>query len=245
MRLLGTVATGALFTALTTMTPGVARAQSCPVPEGASPALASVEPSRRLSFVTGALETAGAKSDRWGGFWRVAFQTSAAVHFSLAHLADNDATRVDLIAGGVKSTAGFLFAAVLRLPAERHYDAWADRPWEEGDVCTRLAAAEAALEKDAKFEQRARSIGMHALGISFNIGVGVAAYLVHRRLWSVVTATLVGGAVGETRIFTTPTVATEALADYRGGKLGSAKVAVTPIFLPQPGGGEFALALTF
>lgn len=240
MRKLATAAAIGLLTALSLP----AHAESCPVPEGASPALSSVEPSRRLSFVKGALDEAGEKSARWGAFWRVTFEVSAIAQFAMARGTRNDANRIDLVAGAAKSSVGFLFATLFRLPAERHAYV-VDPPWEEGNVCKRLAAAESALELDAKFEQRARSVGMHALGISFNLAVGVATYLLHHRAWSTISATLIGGAVGEARVFTTPTVATDALVDYRAGRLSKDKVAITPIIVPQPGGGHFGLAVTF
>lgn len=240
MRILATAAAIGLLSSLSHS----AHAQSCPVPEGASPALSSVEPSRRLSFVKGALDEAGTRSARWGAFWRVTFEVSAIAQFALARGTQKDADRVDLFAGAAKSSVGFLFATLFRLPAERHAYV-VDNKWEEGDVCTRLAAAESALELDAKFEQRARSVGMHALGISFNLAVGVATYLIHHRAWSTISATLIGGAVGEARVFTTPTVATEALTDYRAGRLSGGKIAITPIVVPQPGGGHFGLAVSF
>lgn len=242
MRLLGMLTLVGVLAAATS--PAQAE-DSCPVPEGASPALASVEPARRLSYVTGALTEAGEKSDSWGRFWRVTFQAGAVVQFAMAGVAKRDADRIDLLAGGAKSLVGAVFAYVARLPAERHHPAWADHPWEKGDLCTRLAQAELALEKDAKFEQRARGIGMHALGLTFNIGVGVAAYLMHHRLSTVASSVVIGGIIGETRIFTTPTVATAALTDYRAAKLDSSKVAFTPLLLPQPGGGHLLLSWTF
>lgn len=86
---------------------------------------------------------------------------------------------------------------------------------------------------------------MHVLGLSFNIGVGVFTYLTHHRLWSTASAMVVGGAVGEARVFTTPTVATESLAVYRTGALEPRKVSFTPLVLPRPGGAEAGFLLEF
>ena len=101
------------------------------------------------------------------------------------------------------------------------------------------------IARDARFEQKARGVGMHALGLSFNVGVGIAAYALHRRLWSVVSATVVGGLVGEARIWTTPTVATEAWSHYRSGRLVDAKLAWSPVIVPQPGGATLGLSGSF
>jgi hypothetical protein len=224
--------------------PAAASAATCPAPESA-PSVASIDAEKRLAFVERALDRAEHDSARWGHFWRAAFQTTAAVQFGLSLRARNDADRIDLIAGGIKSSVGFTFALVFQLPAERHSTPWADRPWrEDGDVCTRLAVAESALERDARFEKRGRSLGMHALGFGFNLGVGVVTYFMHKRLWSVVLATITGSIAGTTRILTQPTVATEAFDAYRSGMSSTAPVSVIPIVTPQPGGAEFGIAIT-
>ncbi len=226
--------------------PASASASSCPAPEGA-PAVASIDAERRLAFVEGALDRAGEQSAKWGGFWRATFQTTAVVQFALAKVAKRDADRIDLVAGGIKSSVGFVFALVFRLPAERHDGAWGDRPWREGSLCERLASAEQALERDAKFERRGRSIGMQALGLGFNVAVGVVQFVMHRRLWSVALATLTGGTVGELRVFTQPTIANDAFTAYQSGAVSSTKTAlhVVPLVVPHPGGAELGVAVSF
>ena len=219
-------------------------ASTCPAPEFA-PAVASIEAEQRLAVVTRALERAEDQSVRWGGTWRATFQTTAALQFGLSLAAKTDADRIDLVAGGIKSSVGLVFAFVFRLPAERHSGPYADRPWTEGPLCARLAAAEEALERDARFEKRGRSIGMQALGLGFNVAVGVTAFLMHKRLWSVLLATATGTFVGELRVLTQPTVASEALDAYQTGLTAPPKVAVVPLIVPHPGGAELGVALTF
>jgi hypothetical protein len=220
-------------------------ATTCPAPEGASPVLTSVEGEQRLTYLEGALSRAGEQSTKWGGVWRATFQTAAAVQFSLALVAKKEADRIDLTANGIKASTGFLFALVFRLPAERHDTPWGDRPWTDGPLCARVASAEAALANDAKFEKRGRSIGMQALGIGFNLAVGITQFVLHRRLWSVALTTISGAVVGEARVFTQPTVATESYEAYLAGKLETTKVSIIPTIVPVPGGAEMGVALTF
>ncbi len=223
-----------------------ARATECPAPEGGSERLRSIDAERRLTYVEGALSRAGEQSAKWGGFWRAAFSTSAALQFGLVLAAKKDADRIDLVAGGIKSTVGFTFALLFRLPAERHHEPWAERAWEQGPVCARLASAEAALSRDATFERRGRSLGMQGLGIAFNLAVGITQYVLHHRLWSVLTTTVSGAIVGETRIFTQPTVASESYESYLAGTLGTATtVSIVPTIVPVAGGAEMGVAVTF
>lgn len=224
--------------------PVSASAATCPAPEIA-PSVGAIDAERRIAFLDRALDKAENESERWGGFWRATFQTAAAVQFGLSLAAKTDADRIDLLAGGIKASVGFTFATVFRLPAERHAGPWADRSWREGDICARIAAAEEALERDARFEKRGRSIGMQALGLGFNIGVGVATFLMHKRLWSVVLATVTGTIVGEVRVFTQPTVASEGLDAYRTGVIAAARVKVMPTVLPREGGAELGVALVY
>lgn len=226
--------------------PASASASSCPAPAEA-PAVAPIDAERRLAFVEGALDRAGEQSAQWGGFWRATFQTTAVVQFALAKVAKRHPDRIDLVAGGIKSSVGFAFALVFRLPAERHDGPFGDRPWKEGSLCERLALAEQALERDAKLERRGRSIGMQALGLGFNVAVGVVQFVMHRRLWSVALATVTGGIVGELRVFTQPTVANEAFTAYKSGAIAprTAALQVIPLVVPHPGGGELGVAVAF
>lgn len=224
--------------------PASASADTCPAPADA-PALSSVDAERRLAFVERALDRAAAQSSQWGHFWRATFQTTAVVQLTLAHVAKRDADRIDLAAGGLKSTTGFLFALIFRLPAERHDGPWAARPWKEGSLCARLSAGEEALEHDAKLERRGRSLGMQALGLGFNLAVGVTTFLMHKRLWSAALGVVTGGIVGEIRIFTQPTVANDALTTYKTGVVPSAPVSLAPVVVPLPGGASFGVAASF
>lgn len=225
--------------------PVSAGAASCPAPEFA-PGVASVDAEQRLAVVERALARAEDQSVKWGGFWRATFQTTAAVQFGLSLAAKTDADRIDLVAGGIKSSVGLVFSFLFRLPAERHAGPYADRPWTEGPLCARVAAAEEALERDARFERRGRSIGMQALGLGFNVVVGVAQYLLHKRLWSVLLASATGAIVGEIRVFTQPTVASDALDAYRTGlPAPAARASIAPYLLPHPNGADLGVAITF
>jgi hypothetical protein len=227
------------------LTAAPAWASRCPAPEGGSQALADVDAARRLTYVTSALDRASDQALKWGGGWRATFQLSAAVQFGLAFRATRYADRVDLTANGIKATTAFLFSTVFRLPAERHNEPWSTtRPWDEGPLCARLAAAESALANDAKFERRGRGLGMQALGLGFNLAVGVTTYLMHRRLWSVALTSVTGSLVGQLRIYSQPTVAMDAEEAYLAGRFDRS-LAIAPFVVPTPGGAEAGVSITF
>ncbi len=224
-----------------------AAADSCPAPPGGSPELASVDPDVRLAFVDAALRRSSERARTWGWAWRATFQTAAVVQLGLAGAVQDRASRIDLTAGGLKATTGFLFAMLFPLPAERHHDPLAPELEDRRPVCARLADAEALLALDAAGERRARSLGMHALGLGFNAAVTVVVGLMHGRWSTAIGGAVTGGIVGETRVFTTPTVASESLDRYHAGQLGAPKpkAAIAPLLAPTRGGLELGVTIVF
>lgn len=219
----------------------------CPAPPEGAPELASIDPEVRLAWVDAALRRASERAQTWGWAWRATFQTAAVAQLGLASAVQSRATRIDLLAGSFKSTTGFLFAMVFPLPAERHHDPLAPEREDPRPLCARLAEAEATLVRDAAGERRARSLGMHALGLGFNAAVTVVVGLMHGRWWTAVGGAISGGIVGEARVFTTPTVATEALDRYRSANLGAprAKASIAPVLAPTRDGVELGVTIVF
>ncbi len=224
---------------------------TCPAPEGASETLSRVDPEERLAFVSDATRRAGEKAALWGSFWRATFQVAAGAQIGLAKATTDEATRIDLTAGALKSSVGLIFGYVFMLPAERHHDAFGRAraqgvEQDERPLCERLAEEETRLANDAKGERRGRSVGMHALGLGFNVAVGIGSGLMSKRWSTVILGMVVGSIVGSTRIFTQPTVATEAWEAYSQGRVPKkTQVSVAPWIAPTGSGLELGIAASF
>jgi hypothetical protein len=215
----------------------------CPAPEGASESLARVDGRRRIAYLDAALTEASIDASNWGRFWRATFQTTAVAGFVVAPFFDKKADRVDSYASGAKSTVGWLFASIFTLPAERHRDR---EPPKEAS-CDTIASLERTLAADGEGERKGRGIGMHVLGGVFNVAVGVTVGLIHHRWWTAISGMAIGGAVGELRIFTQPTTATDAYARYVSGELATSapKPTLSAAIVPLPGGAAASFDWTF
>jgi hypothetical protein len=202
--------------------PAICRAEArCPLPEGASPALGSVDPGRRLTWIDAHLSATEKTAKLWtygwgGGIAAAGVGSLVAVPFVAPE------GRVDWYTGAVSAAVGvaaFVFAppAILHdAPALRAELAQADAGV---DVCRLLAGAEARLVHDARDEEQQRRWYVHAGNLVFNAGLGLfLGFGYHHWSGGAINA-LAGAAVGEALIFTSPTATIDDLAAYRRGAL--------------------------
>jgi hypothetical protein len=204
------------------ISPAICHAEArCPLPEGASPALGSVDPGRRLTWIDAHL-TATEKNARlwtygWGGGIAAAGVGSLVAVPFVAH-----ENRVDWYTGAVSAAVGvaaFVFAppAVLHdAPALRGEIAPADA---RADICRLLAGAEARLVHDARDEEQQRRWYIHAGNLIFNAGLGLFLGFGYHHWSAGAINALAGAAVGEALIFTSPTATIDDWAAYRRGAL--------------------------
>jgi hypothetical protein len=206
--------------------PAVCHAESrCPTPDGASAALGSVDPTRRLTWIDAHL-TATEKTARlwtygWGGGIAAAGVGSLVAVPFVAH-----ENRVDWYTGAVSAAVGvaaFVFAppAVLHdAPALRADIAKnAARAAPDADVCALLAGAEARLVHDAQDQKQQRRWYIHVGNLVFNAGLGLFLGFGYHHWSAGAINALAGAAVGEALIFTSPTSTIDDLSAYRTGAL--------------------------
>jgi hypothetical protein len=90
----------------------------------------------------------------------------------------------------------------------------------QGDVsCALLADAESVLERDAENELDGRAWYLHAGNIAFNTGIGLVLAIGYKHVGTGIMNGIVGSALGELTILSTPTDAALALERYRAGDL--------------------------
>ncbi len=204
----------------------ICRAEArCPLPEGASPALGSVDPGRRLTWIDAHLSATEKTARLWtygwgGGIAAAGVGSLVAVPFVAPE------GRVDWYTGAVSAAVGvaaFVFAPPAILHDAPALRADLDRARADADadagVCRLLAGAEARLVHDAQDEAQQRRWYIHAGNLVFNAGLGLFLGLGYHHWSGGAINALAGAAVGEALIFTSPTATIDDLAAYRRGAL--------------------------
>jgi len=247
----------ALLVVAVLVVPRVAAATTCPEPKGAAAALASVDAETRLRFIRDRLAAEIGPTKAWMGAWGGGYGVLTVVQMLLTPFL-NDEDRKDFYVGAASSLVGL--AAVVALPPAVLTDqpALETKLASTPDVCAQLAAAEETLARDADDQRFGRAWFFHAGNVVFNLGVGLVIGLAFTRPgsafgaadnhWqSAIINAVVGAAVGEAMIFTTPWGLMGANDRYRAGSLESKKAEVQFRVLPMAvrEGGGVMLALQF
>jgi hypothetical protein len=107
--------------------------------------------------------------------------------------------------------------------------------------CEQLADAELVVRNDAANERAAMAWYNHGLNVVFNAAVGVFLGLVYGHWVSGLVNFLVGAAIGEATIFTSPTKLADAWGRYLGGDLSPPQRAMLELH-PSTLGVGFALS---
>lgn len=132
----------------------------------------------------------------WGGAY-AALTVGQAIAIPFLH---DPGDRIDFLIGAISAGLGTIFTVVLPLDVIAHAPKMRDLPaTEEG-----LADGEKLLIADAADESFAVSWVMHLGNVLFNVAIGAVLGLGWQRWTSGVINAVVGTAVGEVMIFTTP-----------------------------------------
>lgn len=138
----------------------------------------------------------------WRLSWGLAATAGAATQVGIALASDDRDARIDMTVGAI-STLG-LFLGVALPPAID------DSPHAEACPVRQLES-ERRLRRAAKNQQAARSPVFHAVNGLFNVAVGLVLGLGYGHWTAGAANAVVGFAVGEIQIFTTPNRASDAL----------------------------------
>jgi hypothetical protein len=205
----------------------------CAAADGGSPALAALDARERTRFVRGVMRDQAHRARVWSWTWGATGTGLAAGSFVLAGLAKTPDDRVDPLVGG--ATSLLIPAAMLiqplrvmgddeRLAREVPATSVSEPP---EDTCRRLARMEALFIASADDEAFGVGIVAQALAVGVNGAVALILGLGYHH-W---TGALLNGGGGfvlsEFQLYTQPTGAIDALAQYRRGSLDAAAL-VTP-----------------
>lgn len=192
----------------------------CPIPDAAAPALAAVDPGRRLTFIDARLTSAEHDARIWTYGWGIGFAAAglgslAAVPFVAPQ------NRVDYYTGAVSAGVGVATLIIVPpevLDAAPALRAEIARSPPGAAPCALLGAAEDHLVRVARDEERQGAWYVHLGNVVFNVGVGLFLGLGYHHWAAGAINAGVGTAVGEALILTRPTAAIDDLAAYRAGR---------------------------
>ncbi len=200
----------------------LAQAGECPIPQGASPALAAVDGEARLAFIQRGMRYAAHKARVWA--WSSAGVLMAVGNFQLlgALKVPDRGERIDLWVGA--ASLAFSVAQMAAVPPLVTIDQWTvdrhvRRAAAGADRCALLAEAEKFLKRDAVSEERGTGLAMQAVTLFFNIGTGAVLGIAFNRWDSAATSIFIGSALGELQILSQPTESVRLLERYRAGDM--------------------------
>lgn len=200
---------------------GVAQAQTgCPVPAGASPALAAHSAERRLRFIRTEMGYAAHRSRAWAFTWGSLYAAQAAAYLTLLPEKPDRDDRIDLAVSAASSLLGvatLLISPPVILGNERRLDRLLRGPAPAGGICTRVSAAERLLSQAAARDEFSSGPLLHVGTALFNIGLAVLLGFGFQHWSAAGTTVAVGMVVGELMNVTRPIDSISAWQRYRGG----------------------------
>lgn len=196
------------------VTTASAGADPCPLPRGASPALAEVPTEARLAAVADGLDAAAGPASAWNWGWGLGFAVVGAAQLGTAPLFNERGRRIDFYVGGIKSIIAALSVVVLPLKAPSlNRELRGLRAGRPAD-CALLAEAEGLLSRSAAGERRGKGWLKHAMGIGYNVAFALVLGLGYDRWPSAGLSFATGVLVSELQIFTQPTRSVRAWRKY-------------------------------
>jgi hypothetical protein len=223
-----------------------ARAQSCPVPAGADPALGALDARERAQFIARELGAQARYAALWQTTWFVARTAILASEVGLAMVSPDPDDRLDARVTSVFAAlppVGMLLFG-LRVVRDGPLFLRLDHLDTDASRCAWIARGEQLLARDAKNEDEQRGWLQHAL----QIGGSTALFLVLGLGWghwrNAILNGLAGIALGEAQILTQPTGLVGAWERYRRGDVSdgtrrSISLRIAPLLTTNAAGVAF------
>lgn len=214
-------------------------AGKCPIDDSIvrpSSALANADPQVRLEFIRARIDAAAKPSRQWALGWGIGLGLLTIGQLAVSAIVPREEAPdfwMGALQSGIGAGSRVLFIPHVLLERRR----MRRRP-PTGDTCAQLAAAERALVRSAKWEQRGRALWQHALSIAVNAGVGVALGVGFHRPVEGARLGTVGATGGAFMIITQPVPMSRALERYRSGGV-TAAWGLRPLTLLGGGGIAF------
>jgi hypothetical protein len=213
-----------------------ARAQDCPLPEGANPRLADVPASLRLAFLRESLNHDARNALIWKWAWTGAYAAGAVGQLAFSPLFAKS-QRNDLYVGAVES--GLALLPLVTFPLSVGWDGptfdaqvAAATP---ADTCTLIREGEMLTIRDAANEAAGVGWLMQVVNVVYNFVFAAIVGWGFHYPWTIALANGVAGtAIGEGMILSQPTHLNVAWKSYLLGNVGQEQKP-TVTFGPTPG----------
>lgn len=229
---------------------GVARAERCATPVGATSALAEQDAEARLQYLVRGMHEVGRKERLFTIGWSLAYAGMAGGTWMFVPLSSEPNQWVASTWNSATATAGGLLAIIQPLRVMRAEKRAAAQATAAGPLCTRLATAEQQLSFAARNEQGARTPVTHTLAILTGVSLGLFLTYVLKQPKAALTSIPVGIVISELQILTRPQTAIRHLDNYLKGNLTTPKpqppkLTLLPGLAPLDGGMGVTLGGTF
>ncbi len=232
-----------ILLALFLVFPRFATAETCPVPDGAAPALAGLDAGLRRGFIERTITSEADSAGTWLIGWAIGHGALVAGSLALIPLDDRSA-RPDHIVGASAAGVGLLTTQLGRHGALRARRELAEPP--RATPCAELARVEETFLGLAEGDRMRTAWYMHAVNVTFNVGMGLILGLGYDRWGPAAVQMAAGSAVGEALILTRPTSSIGALERYRAGELAAREESrLRPVFVATPSALLVGAATTF
>jgi hypothetical protein len=194
----------------------------CPVPNGASSALAAQDASTRFRFIRSKLADQAKRAVLWSNGWSFFGFAAASEVTVIAGLESDPKKRIIWLANGLPALGfpGLVLVDPIKVIADdRELENLAKDDPLEKKLCGNLARAEMLFADDAADEKKKTGVFSHLLCVLANVASS-AVIVIGTGEWGSAITNFVGGeAVSELNLYSLPTGAASAIDRYRAGDL--------------------------
>lgn len=198
----------------------VAQAQTCERPKDASAqGVAGQSDEARLAYLSKLLDEESGRAKTWMGFWGGTYGLLTVAQLGLVPLSPGE-EQPDWYWGAASTAFGLAFTLLSKPDVQDGGLIYAQkvRAAAPADTCALIAEGERMLERGAAAEASSFQWFLHAGNVLFNVGLGLILGLGYGHWRAAVVNGLVGIAVGETNIMSSPAHLISGWKRYRNGE---------------------------
>jgi hypothetical protein len=196
------------------------RAQPCERPEGSTPrGIAGLSDEARLQFLSKLLAEESGRAHAWVLTWGAVYGGLGIGQLALMPLFSRE-EQPDWYWSAAATGVGLAFTLLGKPPVLEEGPAYAQKVKvaPAADACSLIAQGERLLRAGAQAEDASRRWYLHAGNVLFNVGLGLLLGFGYGHWRAAAVNTLVGIAIGETNMLSSPAHLISGWQQYRQGE---------------------------